>query len=106
MSDLPADATMAAALRRHGYLVVKIPACKKTGQGHGSHTLITRTAMCDGEEPKPHGLASSHLGTFGMWCYCACGRGFADYTLGDPEPTPWEEHMAATAPAAKDDTDD
>jgi len=45
----------------------------------------------------PHAFTNLHQGSFGIWMYCACGRGFADYVLGDDdgaEPTPWEQHVA------------
>lgn len=77
-------------LQDAGYLVVKIPPCKRTGRGHGSHTLITRSAMCPGEEPKPHAIQNRTLGAFGPWVHCACGESFSDYA--DDRPTNWEKH--------------
>lgn len=84
-------AEMAAALRASGYLVVKIPPCDRAGTGHGRHDLLRRapTAYCEGEEPIPHGLAGSNLGTFGWWRRCRCGRSFNDNT--EP-PTAWDQH--------------
>ena len=89
------DEEMAAHLGQRGYLVAKIPPCSRQGRGHGRHTLITRSGMCDGEEPMPHAFASLHDGSFGPWVYCACGRGFAWYRPDDSdEPTPWDQHKA------------
>lgn len=76
------------------YLVFKAPECKVKGRGHGRHTLMTRSAMCPGEEPMPHGYAHFHMGTFGPWIKCRCGREFSDYHF-DPEnaePTNWQAH--------------
>ncbi len=79
-------------LREQGYLVVKIPACDKAGKGHGRHSLITRTANCEGEEPMPHGLRNVHQGTFAPWVNCACGHSFNDGPFDDGSPSEWQKH--------------
>lgn len=84
------DEEMADVLRSHGYLVVKVPECNKD-YGHGKHVLITRSGVCQGKEPIPHGYHSSHVGTFGMWVNCQCGKSFSDCT---DDPTPWGLHKA------------
>jgi hypothetical protein len=91
---------MAQALTAAGYLVVKIPDCKHGG-GHGRHTLITRSAMCEGAEPIPHGWVNGHSGSFGWRNICACGRSFADYNINDDDtsPTAWQKHQAETGAA-------
>jgi len=74
-----------------GYLVAKIPECRRQGTDHGSHILITRSAKCPGGGKIPHGVHSTHLGTFGVWINCLCGESYADYYGGDG-PTSWELH--------------
>ena len=86
--------TAAKLLSANGYLVFKIPACERAGRGHGRHVLVTRSAVCDGEEPMPHASAGFHMGAFGPWIRCACGREFRDYTAGDEDVTPWSAHKA------------
>ncbi len=92
-SDLQA---MATTLVEHGYLVFKVPECKAGERGHGRHTLITRSGMCPGREPMPHGLTRFHQGSFGMWAMCSCGGSFATYTFADDAdaPSPWDRHKA------------
>lgn len=80
---------MAAALRAAGYLVVKVPPCERDF-GHGRHSLITRSAMCEGREPIPHAPINGHFGSFGWRVICACGGDFATYD----EPSEWDEHKA------------
>lgn len=82
---------MAATLREAGYMVSKIPPCKREG-GHGRHGLITRTARCEGAEPMPHGFHSTRWGTFGWWVACTCGHDFADYS-SPPSLSPWMQHV-------------
>jgi hypothetical protein len=54
----------------------------------------------------PHAFANLHQGSFGLWVYCACGRGFADYRLDDSdEQTPWEQHEAEHGISAANDHD-
>lgn len=83
------EAEMVEALRESGYLVVKIPPCSKQG-GHGRHELVTKTVMCEGAEPIPHGYHSSFHTALGVRVNCRCGRSFSDAT---DRPTPWDEHM-------------
>lgn len=66
---------LAQELRANGYLVIKIPECRRP-EGHGRHILVTRSAICDGVEPIPHGLRQSAQGLFYMWYTCLCGKDF------------------------------
>jgi hypothetical protein len=74
-----------------GYLVTKIPPCNRGDANHGRHSLITRTAVCEGGGVIPHGYHGTHMGSFGWWMNCQCGHSFADYGL-EGEETPWEQH--------------
>lgn len=95
--DTEALIAMAQTLQDNGYLVFKVPPCNRNGHGHGRHVLLTRSAVCEGKEPVPHGFHSSHLGTFGFWNHCQCGRDFNDYSRGDDGQTPWERHVVEVA---------
>jgi hypothetical protein len=81
-----------ALLREAGFLVAKIPECKKGDRDHGRHTLLVRSAMCDGGGTIPHGYHSSFMGSFGMWVNCLCGHSFSDYDNSDDRPSKWAEH--------------
>lgn len=85
MDDLASAVTL---LRAAGYLVFKIPDCKKD-KSHGSHIILTKSVRCPGVNP-PHGYHSAYEGIFGTWINCQCGYQFSDYD-GDPK-TDWEEH--------------
>jgi hypothetical protein len=93
-ADSGALIEMAAHLRENGYLVFKVPPCNRMERGHGRHALLTRSAMCEGQEPVPHGFHSTHFGSFGPWNSCTCGRDFNDYSEDENGLTPWQRHMA------------
>lgn len=93
-----------ALLRDAGFLVAKIPACKKGDRDHGRHTLLVRSAMCEGGGTIPHGYLKASMGTFGMWMHCQCGHMFSDYTFGDDGLTDWAKHKKEHGIAAARDT--
>lgn len=83
-----------ALLTDAGYTVFLPPACKRPG-GHGRHSLMTRSAMCPGVEPIPHGLHSVRTGSFGPIVDCRCGSSFRhDDWAGTGRPSQWEKHKA------------
>lgn len=92
----PEDPLTAAKdlLCANGYLVVKIPPCKKAGTGHAKHILLTKSLTCPGEEPIPHMSLGRYTSFLGGRVLCACGDSFSDaYWSDDPdEKTDWELH--------------
>jgi hypothetical protein len=92
MSETTAEERLEAAvslLRENGYQVSRKTACTTVG-GHGRHTLKTRSEVCPGEEPMPHGYRSGHQGTFDWWVHCQCGSAFPD----NDGPRGWAAHTA------------
>jgi hypothetical protein len=78
-------------LQEAGFMVFKVPKCE-LGNGHGRHVLKTRSAICEGKEPIPHGYQnSSSRGLLGgSSVYCRCGLSFTSFS-GEKD-TPWEQH--------------
>lgn len=73
----------------NGYMVFKIPECAMP-PGHGRHTLRTRSAMCEGVGPIPHGYHNAYFGSFGPIINCRCGLAFSDY---GSKPSQWVKHQ-------------
>ena len=98
MSDVakPNLRDMIDNLTAAGYLVFKADECKYQDRPHGRHTLTTRSAVCEGIEPMPHGVQGGNFGTFGYWVNCQCGHSFAHYGA-EGEQTPWERHKMEKA---------
>ena len=79
-------------LEGNGFAVIKLPKCKNDSP-HGKHSLKTKTYMCDGKEPIPHGYNSGYFGSFGWRVNCLCGDSFPDYPIADGEKSAWKKHQ-------------